>query len=120
MATVGALALTYADWAKRLDAGGRIDKIVEILNQWNEILDDLVTLEANDGTGHRTTVRTGIPQGTWRMLNYGVPNAKSTTAQVRDTTGMLEVYSEVDKALADMNGNTADFRLSEATAVMEG
>lgn len=120
MATVGALALTYADWAKRLDAGGRIDKIVEILNQWNEVLDDMLVREANDGSGHKTTVRTGIPQGAWRMLNYGVPNAKSTTAQVRDTTGMLEVYSEVDKALANMNGNTAEFRLSEATAIMEG
>lgn len=120
MATVGALAITYADWAKRLDANGRVDKIVEILNQWNEILDDMLVREANDGTGHRTTVRTGIPAAAWRMLNYGVPNAKSQTAQVRDTTGMLETYSEVDKALADMNGNTAQFRLSEANAIMEG
>lgn len=120
MATVGALALTYADWAKRLDPNGRVDTIIEILNQWNEVLDDMLVREANDGTGHRTTVRTGIPQAAWRMLNYGVPNVKSQTAQVRDTTGMLEAYSEVDKALADMNGNTAEFRLSEAQAIMEG
>lgn len=120
MSTLGATVLTYADWAKRLDANGRVDKIVEILNQYNEILEDLLVRECNNGTGHKTTVRTGIPQAAWRMLNYGVPNAKSNTAQVSDTCGMLETYSEVDKALADLNGNTAQFRLSEANAIIEG
>lgn len=120
MSTLGATVLTYADWAKRLDANGRVDKIVEILNQYNEILEDLLVRECNNGTGHKTTVRTGIPQAAWRMLNYGVPNAKSQTAQVSDTCGMLETYSEVDKALADLNGNTAQFRLSEANAIIEG
>ncbi len=33
---------------------------------------------------------------------------------------MLETYSEVDKELADLNGNTAAFRLSEAKAFIEG
>jgi hypothetical protein len=39
---------------------------------------------------------------------------------VVDGLGMLEVYSEVDKSLADLNGNTADFRLSEDLAFLEG
>lgn len=120
MATIATSVLTYADWAKRLDANGRVDRIVEILNQWNEVLDDMLVKETNDGSGHKTTIRTGIPQAAWRMLNYGVPNVKSQTAQVRDTTGMLEAYAEVDKALADMSGNQKEFRLSEAAAVMEG
>jgi hypothetical protein len=47
------------------------------------------------------------------------PN-KSTTVQVTDTCGMLEAYAEVDKALADLNGNTAAFRLSEDRAHIEG
>lgn len=33
---------------------------------------------------------------------------------------MLEAYAEVDKALADLNGNTAAFRLSEDRAYIEG
>jgi hypothetical protein len=33
---------------------------------------------------------------------------------------MLEAYAEVDKALADLNGNTAAFRLSEDRAHIEG
>lgn len=120
MPTIGTEVLTYADWAKRLDPDGRIDKIVELLYQWNMILEDMLVMQANDGTTHKTTVRTGIPEATWRLLNYGVPRVKSRTAQVRDSTGMLEAYSEVDKALAELSGSPASFRLSEATAVLQG
>jgi hypothetical protein len=120
MATIGANQLTLADHAKRLDPEGKVAKIVELLGQSNEILTDMQWIEGNLPTGHRTTVRTGLPTATWRMLNYGVPKAKSTTAQVDDTCGMLEVYSEIDKSLADLNGNTAEFRMSEDRAFLEG
>lgn len=120
MATLTSTALTYADWAKRVDDEGRIATVVELLSQTNEIMDDMLVLEANGATSHKTTVRTGIPQATWRLLNYGVPNAKSTTAQIVDTLGNMESYSVIDKDIADLNGNTAEFRLSEDQPFMEG
>jgi hypothetical protein len=112
--------LTLADWAKRLDPDGKVASIVEMLTPMNEILEDAVFLESNLPTGHRTTIRAGLPQPTWRLLNYGVPNTKSKTAQVTDAAGMLEDYAEVDKALADLNGNTAAFRLSEDKPHIDG
>lgn len=120
MTTLATQVSTYADVAKRLDPSGGIAGILEILNKFNPILTDLLVKECNDGTGHKTTVRTGIPQAAWRLLNYGVPRVKSTTAAVRDTTGMLEVYAECDKDLADLSGNAKAYRMSEATAIMEG
>jgi len=120
MATIGSTALTYADWAKRMDDGYKVAAIVELLSQTNEILDDMLVVEGNLPTGHKTTVRTGIPQATWRLLNQGVPNAKSTTAQITDTVGNLETYSVIDKDIADLNGNTAAFRLSESRGFIEG
>lgn len=111
---------TLLDWSKRLDPGGKVDTIVELLGQTNEILDDMVFQEANGVTGHRTTVRTGLPAPTWRKLYGGVQPTKSTTAQITDSMGMLEAYAEVDKALADLNGNTNEFRLSEDRAHIEG
>jgi len=120
MATIGALALTYGDWAKRMDDGYRVATIIELLSQTNEILEDMLVMEGNLPTGHKTTVRTGLPIGTWRLLNAGVPNAKSTTAQIVDTCGNLETYAVIDKDIADLNGNTAEFRLSEVKAFLEG
>lgn len=120
MATIGTNVLTYADWAKRLEDGYKIASIVELLSQTNEILMDMLILEGNLPTGHKTTVRTGLPQATWRLLNYGVPNGKSTTAPIIDTCGNMEVYSVIDKDIADLNGNTSEFRMSEAMAFLEG
>jgi hypothetical protein len=111
---------TLLDLARRTDPDGNIADIVEILSQTNEVLDDMVWMEGNLVTGHRTTIRTGLPTPTWRKMYGGVQPTKSTTAQVTDNTGMLEAYAEVDKALADLNGNTAAWRLSEETPHIEG
>lgn len=111
---------TLLDVTRRLDPNGKIDTIGEILTQTNEILEDMVWLEGNLPTGHRTTIRSGLPTPTWRKLYGGVQPTKSTTVQVTDSCGMLEAYAEIDKALADLNGNTAAFRLSEDRAHIEG
>lgn len=119
MATLGTNTLTLADWSKRLDPEGRVPDIVELLNQTNEVLTDMLWLEGNLPTGHRTTVRTGLPDVAWRKLNYGVPQSKSQTATIDDTCGMLEAFSNADKDLVELNGNTAAFRLSESMAFLE-
>lgn len=111
---------TLLDVANRADPDGKIAKVVEILNTTNEILEDMVWVEGNLPTGHKTTVRTGIPAPTWRKLNYGVLPTKSTSATVTDTCGNLEAYAEVDKDLADLNGNAEAWRLSEDKAFIEG
>jgi len=102
---------TLLDLAKRQDPDGKIAKIIELLMETNEILDDMVWMEANQPTYHRTTVRSGLPAPTWRALYQGVTPTKSQTYQVDEKMGMLEAYAEVDKALADLAGNTNEFRL---------
>jgi hypothetical protein len=121
MGTLSTTNPTLADVAARMTADGKIDpQIVEMLNETNEILDDMTVIEANGFTEHKTTVRSGLPAGTWRKLNYGVQPEKSRTVPVKDSMGMLETYAEVDKALADLNGNSAAWRLSEDRAFVEG
>lgn len=120
MATIGNTALTLADWAKRTDEGGKMATIVDLLSQTNQMMDDMLWVEGNQTSGTKTTVRTGLPTGTWRLLYQGVQPTKSTTAQVIENCGNLEAYSQVDKDLADLNGNTAEFRLGEDSAFFEG
>lgn len=120
MATLSVLNPTLLDLAKASDPDGKIAAIVEILNETNEVLADMSWVEGNLPTGHRTTIRAGLPTPTWRKLYGGVQPNKATNVQVTDATGMLEAYAEIDKALADLNGNTAAFRLSEDRAHIEG
>jgi len=119
MAVLNTGQLTLADWAKRQDPEGRIAAVAELLSQTNEILEDAVFAEGNLATGHRVTIRTGLPNVYWRALNAGVPTSKSTTAQVDEQCGMLEARSHIDVRLAALNNNTAEFRLSEDVAFLE-
>ena len=119
MTTLSTSNLTLADWAKRTDPDGRVPIVAELLSQSNEVLEDCVFKEGNLPTGDRVVIRTGLPTVYWRALNQGIPSSKSTTAQVDEACGILEARSEVDKDLAMLNGNTAQFRLSEDNAFLE-
>ena len=112
--------LNLADWARRVDPDGNIADIGELLAQCNEIFDDMLWREGNQPLAHTGTIRTGLPQGTWRNFYQGVAFTKSTTAQVTDTIGELVAYSRIDRSLAELEGNVAALRLSEDNAHLEG
>lgn len=120
MATIGNTNPTLLDWAKRVDPNGKVPTVAELLSQTNEILEDATFVQGNLPTGHRVVVRTGLPTIYWRTLNTGVPTAKSTTAQVDESCGMMEARSHVDAKLAALHDDINGFRLSEDRAFIEG
>lgn len=121
MATLAARNPTLMDVAKLKEPdGGIVTDIVEMQSQDNEILLDATWQEANGGTFHRSSQRIGIPEPTWREFYQGVQPTKSTYAQVDEPLGMMEARSQVDKDLADMATDVAQFRLIEAGGHLEG
>jgi hypothetical protein len=111
--------LSLIDWSNRVDPDGSTPVIANLLSQTNSILTDAVMVQGNLPTGHRVTVATGLPVVYYRALNQGIPTSKATTAQVDEGCAILEARSEVDIDLAMLNGNTAEFRLSEARLFIE-
>lgn len=120
MATLGQNGkVTLLDWAKAIDPEGNVAAVAELLSQTNEVLLDMPFIEGNLPTGHKHVIRTGLPTSIWRQMYQGVPPSKSVRAQVTDSCGMLETRSEIDRDIADLNGNTAAFRMSEAESFVE-
>lgn len=119
MALVGNTFLTLKDKIAQMENGKVTNTIIDILAQQNEILEDAVVRECNSGAVHRTTVRNGLPEIEFRQFYQGVKCSKGEYTQVTDATGMLEAYSQVDKALADLENDKAQFRLNEATGFIE-
>ncbi len=119
MATLSVGALTLYDAAKRLDPNGSVATVAELLSQMNDNLEDMVVVEGNLPTGHRVTIRTGLPTVYFRQINAGVPTSKSTTAQVDEGVALMEAYSEVDERLVKLNGNGQALRLSEDKPFLE-
>lgn len=121
MAVLDAKYPTLFDLSQRMTPEGSIETdIVEMLNSTNEILDDMVWQEGNLITGHKSTIRTGLPIPTWRKLYGGVQPSKSATRQITDNCGNLEDYSRIDRDLAMLNGNSAAWRMTEDAAHIEG
>lgn len=94
-------------------------QIVESLNQTSELWQDAVIIEGNDGAGHKSITRTGLPVNTWRKLYGGVVESKARTALVRDASGMLENYATIDKKHAELSGGSAMWRFTQEAAFRE-
>ena len=121
MATaIGSSYLTLLDYAKVEKPGGGIDTIIDVLAASNPILQDANVMEGNLTTGHRSTQAATQPSGSWRLLNYGVATEKGTHVQRDDVCGMLESYSQVDVAIANLGGNAAAFRKTQDDRFISG
>jgi hypothetical protein len=119
MATIGNTVPTLVDVAKRLQPDGSLDRIAELLNQSNEIIQDVPMYEGNMLTGHLTTLRTSLPLVYWRRYNEGVLPSKSTTGQITEVTAMLEAWSEIDWDLLNLNNMSRAWRMSEESPFVE-
>jgi hypothetical protein len=120
MATIGNSFLNLIDLYKGAGgADGQLGEVVEVLRQLNPIMEDAVTAPCNMGTVHRHTIRTGLPDVAWGRLYQGIPQSKSTTQQVDDTTGFVEGLSTVDTRLLEISDNPGGVRLSEGRAYLE-
>lgn len=111
---------TLIDVARATDPSGRIAEVAEILQQYNDMLDDIPWYEGNLPTGNITTVRTSKAAPVLRLLNQGVVPTKSTTGQIVDACSIIENRSEVDMNVAMLNGNTKAFRSQLDNAMIQG
>lgn len=107
------------DIAKSFDPQGKVAVVAELLNQSNEIIQYMNFIEGNLPTGHKGVVRAGLPSVTLRRFYKGVTPSKSGRDTIEDVCAMLEGRNEIDKDLADLNGNASAFRMSEGLSFME-
>lgn len=122
MATLAQNFLSLADIYKRQEGGGAaVADIIETMNDTSQdILTDFVMMECNNKDSHVHTIRTGLPSVSWGALYEGVPQSKSQTQQVQDTTGFVESRSTVDERLLDLAGENRNMtRMAEARPHIE-
>lgn len=110
---------TLLDVAKSYGPDGKVAIVAELLNQSNEVINHMGFIEGNLPTGHKGVVRTGLPTVALRSFYKGVKASKSGRATVEDVCAMAEGRNEIDKDLADLNGNGDAFRLSEGLPFVE-
>lgn len=118
MATIGASYLNLIDMY-RAEGDNAIAEVAEVLTKLSPVVRNAFTVEANGGTVHRHSIRTGLPSVAWGRLYQGIPQSKSGRANVQDTTGFVEGLSTVDERLLDISSNPAALRDSEGRSFLE-
>lgn len=113
MATIGNTVPTLLDISKQFTSDGKPLPIAELIAQTNEALDDIPWYEANSISGHRLAARAGYSSATWRKLNQGVQPTKSVFTDVNEGMGQLAELGLVDRELARLSNNVAQFRLNQ-------
>lgn len=113
-------ATTLNDLRKQLNPDGSIDRVMEILNESNPILQDAPMMEGDLPIGNKTTIRASLPTPSIRRINRGTAPTKGTTRQIIDTCMNLEDRSCVDVELLRGKPNPQQFRASEDDAHVEG
>ncbi|PTR05680.1 MULTISPECIES: major capsid protein [unclassified Novosphingobium] len=97
-----------------------IGDVVEALTQLTPFMKDANVVTCNDGTGHRTSIRTGLPSVAWGALYQGIPQSKGNYTEVKDTTGFVEGLSTVDERLLNLKpAEAAKLRLVEGQGFLE-
>jgi hypothetical protein len=118
MATIGASYLNLIDMM-RAEGDNAIAEVAEVLNKLSPVVRNAFTVEANKGTQHVHSIRTGLPAVAWGRLYQGIPQSKSGRTAVTDTTGFVEGLSTIDTRLLDIAKNPAALRMAEAEAFLE-
>lgn len=112
--------LTLLDLAKSQDPDGNLAKVIELQTRTEEFLLDMNFKQGNLDTGHRTTIRTGVPEATLRMFNEYVAPTKGTKAQVTFETTMADTWLEADAELVKLAPSPELFMAQESMANLEG
>lgn len=117
MATLGSSYLGLIDAMRVGDSA--IGDVAEVLHRMSPVYRNSFFVEANRGTQHMHSIRTGLPEVTWGRLYQGIPQSKSTRAMVTDSTGFVEGLSTVDTRLLKISKNAAALRLQEGDSFIE-
>ena len=110
---------TLIDHARTF-SDGKILNIANVLQEYNDILDDIVWKEANQATGHVMGIQTSKPTPYFRQLNQGIVPQKATSGQITEGIAIMENRNQIDVDIADLNGATAEFRMTQDRPMMEG
>jgi hypothetical protein len=111
---------TLVDILNLVAPNGNLMTVAEILQRETPIFKDAIWQEANGINQHVYSVRTKLPTSQILLYNEGVAGNKGKTKQA--TVGMMARGNRpyYDARLVDMAADKAKYRMTEATAVIQG
>jgi hypothetical protein len=93
--------------------------IVNLLAETNEILEDSVVVEANNGDSNKEVISTSLPGEALRYYNDVIKPEPGSFAAMTDFSAMFYRPVVIDKALYELNGMRNRFLLAQSRPQIE-
>lgn len=119
MATLTRDVPNILDISTRYTEDGKPLPIAEILTKRKPVFMDIPWQEANTTNGHRLAMETQLPDAVIRKLNGGVKPSTGKAANITEATAEFASLGQVDKVLAELSTNVADFRVKKNSRHIE-
>lgn len=119
MSTLSQNVITLLEQAKR-NFNGEVQKIAEISERYNKVIETAAAYEANDTHSHVLTVRTEVPTFAARGPNEGASTGVSKVRQIREDIMVLDSITQIDELIYKRESNPREFIMTEAAGQMQG
>jgi hypothetical protein len=119
VATLATDVLTFDERVKRMDKNGT-RTIIEIAAKSNRSLASMMVKSGNETNGNTSVSRKTYPSGTWTSMTEGVGSERSTTEEIWDASGTLEIFSHIPKRYVDGAPDKRAARMQEEAAFIIG
>lgn len=114
------LVRSLAELKQFYNSVGKPCEVLELMDQDNSVNDDALYMESNESDGHRSTIRSKLPDIYYGRLYKGTPNSKSGVSSVKDICARFEGRNEIDvRELELFADRAAVYRSGESHAFME-
>jgi hypothetical protein len=101
------------DISTRYTSDGKPLPIAKILTKRKPVFKNIPWQEANTTNGHKISVETELPTAVLRKLNQGVKPSTGRANTITEATASFASLGQVDKELAELSTNVADFRVQK-------
>ena len=119
MTLLNAANLSLYDIAQRTDSSGKALAIAELLQQKNEVLDDVIWIPSNEGTGYKYAQRTAHPTVANAKISGSYPVGKSAVENKLEACGLYKHAIEIPEDIYDLAKDKNALKLSESTPAIE-
>ncbi len=111
---------SYAEWSARTGSDGKLSTLVNLMTQYNGVMEDCLAAECTNGNVFQYTQVVGLPTPSRRALNQGVARTQGQAAKQATTAVEYADWSVLDNSIAGLGGQLAERRAQELALHMEG
>lgn len=110
--------VTWKDYASQQDPDGRAAKVIDLITEENDIIDDMFVIPGNKDYGLQTSQLATNPVVGIRGVNEGVDASKATHKQLKVEAALFTALGMVDKELVEAAEDKAGFRANQNRPVI--